>query len=292
MLSLSDNIKASGAFVRELDRLFPQNNFDTEHILSYVSACDTAVLREARKTYPTHSLQFINPVFIIDGKIYPPAVLPGNPEVVKLAKANIQLIEKKSVLPLSNLISASKLAGVCLCGGMQVFYHDYLGLDLNSLKTKYTLLHKDSSEEEIVNIISSIELDPESMPGEFTTFCNALGLLFAEDKKKLARTLLLYKLFFEAVYDQPVYISFINSPARERSFFDLLFTVVSLKPFSEEELNDFGKVVGEMAAPLDNYYKTSGPVRPNNDKRAAQIQRELLNSLRGVSENVEKKVNK
>lgn len=290
MLTLSQTIKASGDFVRELDHQFPKNNFDTEHILSYVSACDTIVLREARKIYHTHSLQFINPVFIIDGKIYPPAVLPGNPDVIRLAKANIQLIEKKSVLPLSNLITASKQKGVCLCSGMQVFYHDYLGLDLNNLRTKYTLLHKDSSEAEIINIISSIELDPETLPEEFAAFCNTLGLLFAEDKKRVARTLLLYKLFFEAVYDQPVYISFINNPSGEHSFFDLLFTVVSLKPLSEEELNDFGKVVAEMAAPLDNYYKTSGPAKQNNDKRAAQIQRELLNSLRGMSENAEKKV--
>jgi hypothetical protein len=111
-----------------------------------------------------------------------------------------------------------------------------------------------------------------------------LGLIFSEDRKKIARTLLLYKSFFEVVYEQPIYISFINSPSEERSFFDLLFTVVSLKPFSEDELRDFAGTVQQMATPLDNYYKKTGVPRQNNDKKAAQIQRELLNSLRGTTE--------
>jgi hypothetical protein len=290
MITLSSRLRASGTFGKLFNDFFPANAFDKDHILSYISACNEAILNEGTGAYPDHKIQFINPVFVIDGTIYPPAVLHGNEHVISLAHANIELIRGQEVLPVSIPVINSKIPGVCLYMGAGVAYKGYPSLDLNSLTSMPLPFTNKSSEAAMIAMVEIMPVSAEALPAIFHSLAEALGVSAIDDKIKLAKNLLLYKYFFKGVSDSPAYLSFMSSEAATHSFFDCLFTVVSERAFTEAQLDDFRKVIADMTAPLEQYY-TNSQERPNNDKKAALVQRELLNSLRGTPlEQTEKKL--
>ncbi|MES2702853.1 MAG: hypothetical protein V4649_09455 [Bacteroidota bacterium] len=283
MSTLSASLKQSRVFAAEFDSLFPAHPFDKANILLYIAGCHKLVLDAARHFYPHRHLQFVNPVFVIDGAIYPPTELHGDPGIVKLAAANLQLIQQKVVLPISASLTANGLRGVCLAltEGSLPEYTDHLVFDLTLLHTGATPLQKQATGGQIVDVMTRLEIKADGLPPQFAELAGKLGVIFEADKEKLAKTLVLYKFFFEAT-GLPAFITYVNRMHTQRTFFDSLFTLVSDAPFTEAELNDFATVVDDMSQPLEDYYRKSGD-RQNNDKKAAMIQRELLNSLRGVT---------
>jgi hypothetical protein len=288
MSTLSSRLQASGTFGKLFTSFFPANTFDKDHILSYISACNERILAEARSAYPDHDIQFINPVFVIDGTIYPPAVLHGTDHLIALAHANMELIRKQQVLPVSVPVITNKIPGVCLYLGEGVSYNSYLSLDLNLLTSSSARMDGQTSEQDIVTLVAGIEVLTNELPAAFHTLAEALSTNIPGDKIKLAKNLLLYKYYFRGISDAPAYLSFVSSPATGQSFFDSLFTVVSARAFTEAELDDYRKVIADMTAPLELYLDEQ---RPNNNARAALVQRELRNSLRGApEEQTEKKV--
>ena len=76
--------------------------------------------------------------------------------------------------------------------------------------------------------------------------------------------------------------SFINGYNQEFSFFNCLFTLVSEKPFAEDELLDFALLVDSMAAPIAGYYADAKGVSADTMAKRTAIRSVLENSFKKV----------
>ena len=79
-----------------------------------------------------------------------------------------------------------------------------------------------------------------------------------------------------------LFFSFVNNYNQAFSFFNCLFTLVSEKPFSEEELLDFALIIDNMSAPIAGYYSDPKGVSVETMTKRNAIKSVLENSFKTV----------
>ena len=254
MSYLSEAFKISDIFNREFVKIFADQPFDKPNILRYLNECTTIILTEARKKYPQNDLKFINPVFIVNREIHPVPALPGDERIITIAYDSFGLVSSRTIVPLSLKVLDNRLFGLVL-----YFNERYTGHECRAFRTfnleNTTNNNNDKIKEAIlVDEVSHLEMDINRVTGDFHRLASEFELITTKEKMKLFKTLMLYKNMAR-MSDQGMFFSFVNSFHQAPSFFNCLLTLVSEKPFAEEELLDFALLIDSMSAPLANYYK-------------------------------------
>ena len=253
MSHLSESFKKSDIFKKEFGKIFGTQPFDKPNILRYINVCTTLILDEARKQYPHNDLKFINPIFIVNREIYPVPELPGDKRIIDIAYESFGLVSSKTIVPLSLKILDNRLFGICL------HFHDRIGdpgyisfrtFDLSNITNNNNDKIKESI---LVDEVSHLEMDINRVTGDFHRLSSEFELINTKDKMRLYKTLMLYKNMAR-LSDQGMFFSFINNYNQAPSFFNCLFTLVSEKPFAEEELLDFALLIDNLSAPIAGYY--------------------------------------
>lgn len=253
MSYLSEAFKRSDTFKKEFDKIFAAQPFDKPNILRYLNACTTAILTEAQKKYPQNDLKFINPVFIVNREIYPVPGLPGDERIINIAYESFNLVSSRTIVPLSLKILDNRLFGLCLHFHDRIHDPGYIAFrtfDLGNTTNNNNDIVKQSI---LVDEVSHMEMDINRVTGEFHRLAAEFELINTKDKMRLYKTLMLYKNM--ARLSEPgMFFSFINNYNQAPSFFNCLLTLVSEKPFTEDELLDFALLIDNLSAPIANYY--------------------------------------
>ena len=259
MGQLSNLFKRSDIFKEEFDKIFPSETFNKAHILRYITECTGIVLKEAREKYPDHGLRFINPLFIIDREIFPASNLPGDTSVLNYTRPVFDLVQSKTIIPLSLPVIDNLLSGICLFFGNTSAVHEYKLFKAFNLDILPNIDSKPGgvNESNIVSEIRALNIHVNKYPGSFIDFSNALSAFSDEDRITLIKTLILYKSMSKAINHSLVF-SFVNKYNPTRSFFDCLLTFVSERPFDEDELFDFAHITESISLPIANYDYSKG----------------------------------
>jgi len=253
MQYLSQAFKQSGLFNTEFDRIFAEQPFDKPNILAYINVCTTAVLEAAQRKYPHHSLKFINPIFIVNQEIYPVPGLPGDERVLSLAYESFGLVNSRTIVPLSLKVLDNRMFGLVL-----YFNDHYKGQEYMTFRTfdlGNTTNNNDDKIDEgtLVDGVSHLEIDINNATSDFHKIAAEFELVTTKEKMKLYKTFMLYKNM--ARLSEPgMFFSFVNNYNQAFSFFNCLFTLVSEKPFTEEELLDFALIIDNLSAPIAGFY--------------------------------------
>ena len=253
MQYLSVAFKQSGFFGKEFDKIFAEQPFDKPNILAYINLCTTAVLAEAQRKHPHHGLKFINPIFIVNGEIYPVPGLTGDERVMRLAYESFGLVNSRTIVPLSLKVLDNRMFGLVLYFNDRYKGHEYMTFrtfDLGNTTNSNDDKIKDAI---LVDEVSHLEMDINKVTGDFHKIAAELELVTTKEKMKLYKTFMLYKNMAR-LSDTGMFFSFVNNYNQAFSFFNCLFTLVSEKPFSEEELLDFALIIDQLSAPIAGFY--------------------------------------
>ena len=253
MQYLSEAFKQSGFFGKEFDKIFAEQPFDKPNILAYINLCTTAVLAEAQRKHPHHGLKFINPIFIVNGEIYPVPGLTGDERVMRLAYESFGLVNSRTIVPLSLKVLDNRMFGLVLYFNDRYKGHEYMTFrtfDLGNTTNSNDDKIKDAI---LVDEVSHLEMDINKVTGDFHKIAAELELVTTKEKMKLYKTFMLYKNMAR-LSDTGMFFSFVNNYNQAFSFFNCLFTLVSEKPFSEEELLDFALIIDQLSAPIAGFY--------------------------------------
>jgi len=287
MSPLSNSFKRSGIFKDEFDKIFPDETFNKVHILRYITACTGIVLKGVQERYPERGLRFINPLFIVDGEIFPASNLPGDASVLQFARPVFELLGSKTIIPLSLPVVNNMLAGVCLFHGSTAgsnHYSLFKTFDLDMLPG----IDADAGEaqaEGIANEVRDMQIHVNSYPDSFLAFAHALGADTEEAMMDLVKTLILYKSMSAAINESLVF-SFVNKFHPAPSFFDCILTFVSDHPFDEDELLDLAHITESMALPIATYdYSRSKPISANTMAKRHSLKEVLVESFRSEAVN-------
>ncbi len=288
MSPLSNTFKRSGIFKDEFDKIFPDETFNKVHILRYITVCTGIVLKGVQERYPERGLRFINPLFIVDGEIFPASNLPGDDSVLQFARPVFDLLGSKTIISLSLPVVNNLLAGVCLFHGNTVgnnHYSLFKTFDLDMLPT----VEAKSDEvraEGITNEVRGMQIHVNSYPDSFLAFAHAMSAHTKEARIDLVKTLILYKSMSAAINDSLVF-SFVNKFNPAPSFFDCILTFVSDQPFDEDELLDLAHITESMALPIATYdYSKSKPISAHTMAKRHSLREVLVESFRGVGVNI------
>ena len=285
MESLSNLFKKSDVFKEEFDKIFPANPFNKVNILSYVSICTGIVLTEARKKYPDNYLRFINPVFIVDSEIFPASDLPGDPTIHRLTRPFFDLVQTKTLVPMSKPIIDNLLSGVCLFYGDTFNEHSFKlfkTFDLDEI-TEEVAIHAN----EIHGIyhaegLKELKVNTDQPYNNFWAFAAQLGMNTEEDKTRLLKSLILFKSIAK-VYDKSLVFSFVNKFNQTHSFFDCLLFFISEKPFDEDTLLDFAHITEAISLPIANFdYSKSKGISVQTMAKRNSLKTMLISSFKRV----------
>ncbi len=253
MQYLSGAFKASGFFTKEFDRIFATQPFDKPNILEYINVCTKEILSRAQAKYPLQGLTFINPVFIVNREIYPVPELPGDRRIIDLAYESFGLVNSRTIVPLSLKVLDNRMFGLVL-----YFNDNYKGQEYMTFRT-FDLANTTGSNADklneafLVDNVAHLEIDIDKVTDDFNKLAAEFELSTTKEKMQLYKTFMLYKNMAR-LSDTGMFFSFINNYNQAVSFFNCLFTVVSEKPFTEEELLDFALIVDAMSAPVAGFY--------------------------------------
>ncbi len=281
MQYLSEAFKQSGFFGKEFDKIFADKPFDKPNILAYINVCTTAVLAEAQRKHPHNALKFINPIFIVNREIYPVPGLTGDERVMKLAYESFGLIDSQNIVPLSLKVLDNRMFGLVL-----YFNNNYKGHEYMTFRT-FDLGNTTSSNDDkitdtvLVDALSLLEIDINKVSGDFHKIATELELETTKEKMKLYKTFMLYKNMAR-LSDSGMFFSFVNNYNQAMSFFNCLFTLVSEKPFSEEQLLDFALIIDHMSAPIAGYYSDPKGVSVETMAKRNAIKSVLEHSFKQV----------
>ncbi len=281
MQYLSEAFKQSGFFNSEFDKIFAEQPFDKPNILAYINVCTTAVLEAAQRKYPQHGLKFINPIFIVNREIYPVPGLPGDERVMKLAYESFGLVNSRTIVPLSLKVLDNRMFGLVL-----YFNDSYKGQEYMTFRTfdlgNTTNNNDDKIKEGIlVDEVSHLEMDINTVTGDFHKIAAELELVTTKEKMKLYKTFMLYKNMAR-LSERGMFFSFVNNYNQAFSFFNCLFTLVSEKPFTEEELLDFALIIDNMSAPIAGFYSDPKGVSVETMAKRNAIKSVLESSFKQV----------
>ncbi len=279
---LSNFFKKSEIFKEEFDKIFPAQTFNKVNILKYITICTEIVLAEARKKYPDHGLRFINPLFIVDREIFPASNLPGDAHILKLASPVFDLVQSKTIIPLSLPIIDNLLSGICLFFGNKSVFYDYTLFKTFNLDILPSIEPQPGGADEInmINEIRSLKIHVNKYPQSFLEFANALSAISDEEKIILIKTLILYKYVSNRINQSLVY-SFVNKYNPSKSFFDCLFTFISEQPFDEDDLLDFANITESVALPIANYdYSKSKGISAHTMAKRNSLRTLLIDSFK------------
>jgi hypothetical protein len=256
MESLSNLFKKTDIFKQEFDKIFPGKPFNKVNILSYITACTEIVLAESRKKYHDHYLKFINPVFIVDNEIFPVPNLPGDPTIAKLTRPFFDLVQEKTIIPMSLPVRDNLLSGVCLFYG-DTFENEKYGLfktyNLDDIFTEVSIRANEIHDIYYVDGIKELPIGVAQIANDtFLEFSSGLNLASDEEKIMLIKSLILFRSIARVV-NTPLVFSFVNNFNQRHSFFDCLLTFISEKPFDEDILLDFAHITEAISLPLANY---------------------------------------
>ncbi len=282
MSYLSDTFKRSDAFKKEFDKIFATQPFDKPNILRYLNACTTVILAEAHKKYPQNDLKFINPVFIVNREIYPVPTLPGDERIINLAYDSFSLVSSRTIVPLSLKVLDNRMFGLCLYFHESIADPGYVAFRTFDLGNTTNNNNDKIKEAILVDEVSHLEMDINRVTGEFHRLAAEFELINTKDKMRLYKTLMLYKNMAR-LSDKGMFFSFVNNYNQAASFFNCLFTLVSEKPFAEDELIDFALLIDNLSAPIANYYRDDpkGVSDETMEKRRA-IKNVLDNSFKQI----------
>ncbi len=281
MSYLSEAFKKSGFFQKEFDKIFDAQPFDKPNILTYINVCTTAVLKAAQEKYPRQGMKFINPVFIVNREIYPVPGLSGDERIIKLAQESFGLINSRAIVPLSLKVLDNRMFGLVL-----YFNDNYKGQEYMTFRT-FDLANTTGNNDDkvsdvfLVDEISHLEMDINKVSGDFHKIAAEFELVTTKEKVQLFKTFMLYKNMAR-LSETGMFFSFINNYNQAVSFFNCLFTVVSEKPFYEEELLDFALIIDNMSAPLAAYYGDPKGVSVETMAKRNVIKSVLENSFKIV----------
>jgi len=283
METLSNLFKKSEVFSEEFDKIFPSKPFTKFNILNYISSCTEMVLGEARQRFPTRRLKFINPLFIVDGEIFPASNLPGDDTILKLTHPFFGLVQSKTIIPLSIPIIENLLSGVCLCYGNinePCDYKLFKKFELDSLSYELDFDLNAVDEHYLNDEISNLKVDIDRFTEEFDQFAKSLSVFSYQDKIKLTKTLALYKNLAKSI-NSTLFYSFVNKYNQTHSFFDCMLTFISEKPFDEDELLDFANIVEGISLPIANYdHNKSKGISAQTMAKRNSLKSMLINSFR------------
>jgi len=256
MESLSNLFKKNNVFKQEFDKIFPSKPFNKVNILSYISVCTEIVLMECRKKYPDQLLKYINPVFIVDNEIFPAPNLPGDPTIGKLTRPFFDLVQTRTIIPMSLPIMDNLLSGICLFHGNNFNEKDFQlfkTYDLDEISTIVGITSNAIHDIYYADDIKTISIGIAQIANDkFYEFSSQLGIITDEDKIRLIKSLILFKSIAKVV-GTPLVFSFVNKYNQAHSFFDCLLTFISEKPFDEDTLLDFAHIAEAISLPIANY---------------------------------------
>ncbi len=280
MQYFSGAFKTSGLFYKEFDKIFATQPFDKPNILAYISSCTKAVLSEAQHRYPEHGLKFINPVFVVNNEIFPVPGLPGDSQIIDLAYESFGLVGTKDIVPLSIKVLDNRMFGLVLYFNDQHKGHQYNTFRTFDLGNITTNNNDDAiAPSFLVDGISHLETDIDNVSSDFNKIAAEFDLATTKEKMRLFKTFMLYKNMAR-LSEQGMFFSFVNGYNQEFSFFNCLFTLVSEKPFSEDELLDFALLTDNMAAPISGFYNEVKGVSADTMAKRAAIKSVLENSFK------------
>jgi hypothetical protein len=283
METLSNLFKKSEIFSEEFDKIFPSKPFTKFNILNYISACTEIVLTEAQQRFPSRRLKFINPLFIVDGEIFPAANLTGDEAILKLTRPFFGLVQSKTIIPLSIPILENLLSGVCLCYGNttdKCEYQLFKKVDLDSLPYEIDFRPDEIDQQRLHDEVSNLKIDIDRFTEDFEEFAKYLSVFSYQDKIKLTKTLALYKNISKTI-SPTLFYSFVNKYNQTHSFFDCLLTLISEKPFDEDELLDFANIVEGISLPIANYdHNKSKGISAQTMAKRNSLKSMLINSFR------------
>jgi hypothetical protein len=281
MSNLSASFTKKETFKKEFGNLFPAKKFDRSNILNYITGCTILVMEQAMERYADYGLKFINPVFITDKEICPPAHLPGDPVILESIYDYYSLIQSKLILPVSLPVIDNKLGGICLFSNAGDDIHAYKSFrTFNMDELKIKIDPECTNKYTIINDLMNTSIEINKLPETFLDFCTELNITDREDIARLVKTFMLYNNRAETV-DCSLVFSTVNGRSAAPAFFDFLFTIISEKPFEEQVLLDFALIIEGISLPLINYYngQNNDDSKNKNNKRAEILQRELQNSV-------------
>ena len=278
---LSEAFKTSGFFRKEFERIFVSRPFDKPNILEYIKVCTQGVLSAAQDKYPEHGLRFINPVFIVNREIYPVPGLPGDERITNLAYESFPLVSSKDIVPLSLKVLDNRMFGLVL-----YFHEGYKDHEYRTFRTFDLSNTSNNNDDKIVEAflvdgVSHLEMDINRLTSDFHRIASEFELVTTKEKMRLYKTFMLYKNMAR-LSDQGMFFSFVNSYNQDFSFFNCLFTLVSEKPFAEDELLDFALLVDNMSAPLAGYYSDPKGVSAETMAKRSALKSVLENSFRKI----------
>jgi hypothetical protein len=283
METLSNLFKKSEVFGEEFDKIFPSKPFTKFNILNYISACTEIVLGEARQRFPTRRLRFINPLFIVDGEIFPASDLGGDNIILRLTRPFYGLVQSKTIIPISLPIIENLLSGVCLYYGNineNCDYRLFKKFDLDSLPYELAFNAGEIDEQRLHDEITNLKIDIDRFTDEFDEFAKSLSIFSYQDKIKLTKTLVLYKNISKTI-SPTLFYSFVNKYNQTHSFFDCMLAFISEKPFDEDELLDFANIVEGISLPIANYdHNKSKGISAQTMAKRNSLKSMLINSFR------------